>query len=145
MRNKNFIVILTLLAIIVAPVMAVFPVSTPRAALAAGGVTLNVISARAEPAHTDPVTGDPAPVAKGAPVTTYKYIINVDNTGTTTTRAPTGVCSPSYVPPVTNPPSPAYPDSCAWTSIAGVPGSSPIYTQGTEADFASPMTLPDGR
>jgi uncharacterized repeat protein (TIGR01451 family) len=99
----------------------------------AANVTLSVVSARAE----SKAFGG-AGVAKGAPVASYKYLINVDNTGTTAQRSPapgTG-CSPQDA---------GYPGSCKWTSIAGVPGSSPIYTQGTEADFASPMNLPDGR
>jgi hypothetical protein len=57
------------------------------------------------------------------PVNSYKYLINVDNTGTTAQRSPaigTG-CNPTDV---------GYPQSCYWTSIAGVPGSSPIFTQG---------------
>jgi uncharacterized repeat protein (TIGR01451 family) len=140
MRNKNLIVILTVLAIIAAPVLAVFPAATPRAVAqaAATTLTLKVVSARTEPAHTDPVTGDPAPVVQGAAISTYNYIINIDNTGTTVQRSPalgTG-CSPQDA---------GYPDSCKWTSIAGVPGSSPIYTQGTQADFASGLTIPDGR
>ena len=140
MRNKNLIVILTVLAIIVAPVLAIFPAATPRAVAqaAATTLTLKVVSARTEPAHTDPVTGDPAPVVQGDAISTYNYIINVDNTGTTVQRSPapgTG-CSPQDA---------GYPDSCKWTSIAGVPGSSPIYTQGTQADFAPASTIPDGR
>lgn len=99
----------------------------------AANVTLSVVSARAEPKAFGG-----AGVAKGAPVASYKYLINVDNTGTTAQRSPapgTG-CSPQDA---------GYPGSCKWTSIAGVPGSSPIYTQGTEADFAASMNLPDGR
>ena len=75
----------------------------------------------------------------GTPVGAYKYIINIDNTGSTAQRSPepgTG-CSPQDA---------GYPDSCNWTSIAGVPGSSPIYTQGDQSDFASGnFSLPDGR
>lgn len=102
----------------------------------AANVTLSVVSARSEPKAFNG-----AGVAKGAPITSYKYLINVDNTGTTAQRSPapgTG-CSPQDA---------GYPDSCKWTSIAGVPGSSPIYTQGTQADFAPlapAMNLPDGR
>ncbi len=95
----------------------------------AATVTLNVISARTEPAHTPPVL-------KGDAVTEYKYLINVDNTGTTEQRTATGVCSPV---------DPAYPANCKWTSIAGVPGSSPIYAQGDQSDFATGLDLPDGR
>lgn len=100
----------------------------------AANVTLSVVSARTEPKHTPPVV-------KGAAISTYKYLINIDNTGTTTQRSPapgTG-CSPQDA---------GYPDSCKWTSIAGTPGSSPIYTQGDQLDFATsapPITLPDGR
>lgn len=99
----------------------------------AAEVTLSVVSARSEPKAFGG-TG----VIKGAPVSTYKYLINIDNTGTTAVRSPapgTG-CSPQDA---------GYPDSCKWTSIAGVPGSSPIYTQGTQADFLAPIILPDGR
>ena len=78
-------------------------------------------------------------VADNTPVATYKYIINVDNTGTTEQRSPqpgTG-CSPEDA---------GYPDSCKWTSIAGAPASSPIYTQGDQADFATGLAnVPDGR
>ncbi len=77
-------------------------------------------------------------VAFSEPVTIYKYIINVDNTGTTEQRAPTDGCSPSD-------PTSAYPGTltppevkpCNWVSIAGVPGSSPIYTQGVNSDLTS--------
>ncbi len=99
---------------------------------------LNVISARTEPRAFGGVG-----VAKGAAVTAYKYIINIDNTGTTTQRANAtdqgGACSPS---------NPGYPGTCQWTSIAGVPGSSPIYAEGNQDDFngTNPaINLPNGR
>ncbi len=98
----------------------------------ANNVGLKVVSARSEPKAPG------GPVVKGALVTSYKYLINIDNTGTTVQRSPsagTG-CSPSDA---------GYPASCSWTSIAGTPGSSPIYTQGNQDDFATLMTLPDGR
>ncbi len=52
---------------------------------------------------------------KGEAVSEYKYIINIDNTGTTTQRSPapgTG-CSPQDA---------GYPGTCNWTSIAGAAG-----------------------
>jgi uncharacterized repeat protein (TIGR01451 family) len=113
----------------VSTVLAVVGISASHAA----GVTLNVVSAR-----TEPKAFDNAGVVKGAVVSSYKYLINIDNTGTTTQRSPavgTG-CNTADA---------GYPSSCSWTSIAGAKGSSPIYTQGDQADFASPMTLPDGR
>ena len=62
------------------------------------------------------------------PVGDFKYIINIDNTGTTEQRSPapgTG-CSPQDA---------GYPNSCDWVSIAGSKSNAPIYTQGTQADF----------
>ena len=103
--------------------------------LAAAGLAASMLATSAEAAG---LTLSVVSASTGATVSAYKYIINVDNTGTTEQRSPapgTG-CSPQDA---------GYPGSCNWTSIAGVPGSSPIYTQGTEADFASGLTIPDGR
>ncbi|HRW07319.1 MAG TPA: hypothetical protein P5121_19580, partial [Caldilineaceae bacterium] len=95
-------------------------------------LTLNVISARTEPR---------AGVVQGDAITSFKYIINVDNTGTTTQRpnsttgAPPAECTPAFS---------GYPASCDWVSIAGTASNSPIYTQGDQSDF--PLTnLPAGR
>jgi len=66
----------------------------------------------------------------------FKYIINIDNTGTTEQRSPSDGCSPS---------SPGYPDSCNWVSIAGVKSSAPIFTQGDQSDFGAGFDLPAGR
>ena len=79
-------------------------------------------------------------ITKGDAITQFKYIINIDNTGTTQQRDanPGSGCSPQDA---------GYPDSCNWVSIAGVKSSSPIYTQGDQSDFANGATisLPDGR
>src|SRR5690349_9217514 len=87
---------------------------------AAGGniLTLSVISA------DDSATYG---IAKGDPITNFKYIINVDNTGTTTQRTPAqgGGCSPADA---------GYPDTCKWVSVAGRANNSPIYTQGDQSD-----------
>ncbi|HMN26780.1 MAG TPA: hypothetical protein PKE45_01405, partial [Caldilineaceae bacterium] len=104
------------------------------AALAATNrLTLNVVSAR-----TEPRAFGGAGVVQGDPITEYKYIINIDNAGTTGQRNanPGSGCSPADA---------GYPASCDWTSIAGVPGSSPVYTQGDQSDFAAGFDLPDGR
>ena len=72
------------------------------------------------------------------PISAYKYIINVDNTGTTEQRSPapgTG-CSPQDL---------GYPGSCHWVSIAGAKTSSPVLMQGDQVDFTGPMNLPNGR
>lgn len=114
---------------------------TPRVALAesvsaplaaTNTLQLNVISAR-----TEPRAFGGAGVNYGDPVAEYLYIINVDNTGTTDQRSPGEGCTPNDAD---------YPDSCNWTSVAGIKSSSPIFTQGTQADFsAGGIDLPDGR
>ncbi len=123
------------LALQAAPAVQAQPAAAPQAAplLAPTNViSLNVVSARDEPKAFGG-----AGVLKGDPVSTFKYIINVDNTGETTQRSPADGCSPS---------DPGYPGTCRWTSIAGSPGWSPIYTQGDQSDFtAGGLTLPDGR
>ncbi len=108
---------------------------TPVQAAPTNVLTLEVTSARTEPRVS---------VVKGAPITTFKYIINVDNTGTTEQNpykagSPAG-CAVGDV---------GYPASCNWTSM-GVASSAPIYTQGDQSDFnsngvASLPPLPDGR
>ncbi len=66
----------------------------------------------------------------------FKFIINVDNTGTTEQRSPSDGCSPE---------SAGYPDSCNWTSM-GTASSSPIFTQGDQDDLAAGLAnVPDGR
>ena len=94
---------------------------------------LNVVSARTEGRHPG------GAVAKGEPVTDFKYIINIDNTGTTEQRNanPGSGCSPSDA---------GYPDSCHWVSVAGAKGYSPVYAQGDQDDFAGAgLNLPNGR
>ena len=99
---------------------------------------VNVSSARSEPRAFGG-----AGVLRGAPITQFKYLINVDNTGVTTQRPtppfvndPPAACSPS---------SAGYPASCLWTSIAGAPSNSPIFTQGDQSDFPAGFDLPNGR
>lgn len=99
-------------------------------------ITLSVVSAR-----TEPRAFGGAGVTQGDAITQFQYIINVDNTGTTDQK----MDSNGNVPFECSSSDPAYPANCKWTSIAGVPGSSPIYTQGDQSDFSAGMTLPDGR
>lgn len=89
----------------------------PQASAQTNTIRLNVVSA-----------------SSGTPIAQFRYLLNVDNTGSTAQRSPADGCSPA---------STGYPGSCLWTSIAGVPGSSPIHTQGDQSDF--PLTLPEGR
>jgi uncharacterized repeat protein (TIGR01451 family) len=134
MRQKILIVILTLLAVVVAAVAPALPGAAPRVAAqtaTTNTLTLNVISARTE------LNAPGGPVAKGDPIGTYQYIINVDNTGDPTQPRSAG-CSPSNA---------GYPDSCDWPSIRAVPGAAPVFTQGDQADFANgaSLNLPDGK
>ena len=95
-------------------------------------LTVSAISARTEP-RAFGGTG----VNQGDGVDKFKYIINIDNTGTTGQRNPAAGSGCSTTDP-------GYPGSCHWPSITEVPHTtSPIYAQGDQSDF--PMTLPNGR
>ena len=113
------------------------------AAAATNTITLSVVSAR-----TEALALGGAGVTAGDAVTTYKWMINEDNTGTTTTRNadPGSPCSPweDAAHTVINA---AYPGSCDWTSIAGLASSAPVVAQGTEADLGTgtSLDLPNGR
>jgi hypothetical protein len=85
-------------------------------------VTLSVVSARTE-----------GEIAKGAPISEFKYLISVDNTGDPFDQA--------WCDPATNP---DFPDGCDLPSIRTVPGWAPIYTQGDQ-DSASGIALPPGK
>ena len=105
-----------------------------------------VVSARSEL-----LALDGAGVTKGDLIPDFRYLINVDNTGTTTQRnTDSGVgCSPgdegfdSSGDPI------QYPKTCRWTSIAGAASNAPVYTQGNQDDFngvnSSQLLIPDGR
>lgn len=126
-----------LLLTFIAAIMAAFSVGSrlvPTVLAQTNVMTLQVISARTEPKAFAGLG-----VTAGDPVTDFKYIINIDNTGSTTQRSPEDGCSPAD--------GITYPASCEWTSIAGVAGSSPIYTQGDQDDFINggSLNLPDGR
>jgi hypothetical protein len=92
-------------------------------------LTLSVTSAR-----TEPMALGGAGVSAGDHITDFKYIINIDNTGTTEQNPykadSPGGCSASDAD---------YPDSCNWTSM-GVKSSAPIYTQGDQTDFPTVAT-----
>ncbi|HYD39671.1 MAG TPA: SdrD B-like domain-containing protein [Anaeromyxobacter sp.] len=101
---------------------------TPSGARAAPTM-LNVVSARTEPAWNG------VGIVAGMPITTYRYIINVDDTGDVGQARADG-CDPA---------DPAYPASCRWPSVAAISSSSPILTQGDQRDFAPFLDLPAGK
>ena len=108
---------------------------TPAAHAQTSTLTLSVVSAR-----TEPRAFGGAGVNQGDPIDDFKYIINVDNTGTTSQRnpAPGSGCSTSDA---------NYPASCDWPSIMEVPHASPIYAEGDQADLTggNGLDLPNGR
>jgi len=132
MARKTVLTLFFGLAILMAGLFFASGSSVQQVSAATNSLSLSVISARTEPRAFGGVG-----VIKGATIPDYKYIINIDNTGTTTQRSPADGCSPAA--------GAEYPASCEWTSIAGIAGSSPIYTQGDQSDFATSMNLPDGR
>ncbi|MCJ7711381.1 MAG: hypothetical protein MUQ32_11210, partial [Chloroflexi bacterium] len=121
-------------AIMLAGMMAGIVAPVPVAA-ATNDVTLRVESAR-----TEPLALGGTGVDIGDAVTSYKWMINEDNTGSTAQRNtnPGSGCSSQDA---------GYPDSCNWTSIAGLASSAPVAAQGDETtlngtDF---VTLAPGR
>ncbi|MEQ6901411.1 SdrD B-like domain-containing protein [Nocardioides sp. YIM 152588] len=116
--------------------VAVVAVSTgPAVAAPTNDLGIAVVSAR-----TEPRAFGGAGVSAGDAVDQFKWMINVDNTGTTDQRSPqagTG-CSTADA---------GYPGSCDWPSIGEIRESSPIYAHGDETDLTggSTLTLPDGR
>ena len=105
-------------------------VVSPGASAATNTLKIEVVSARTEPRRPG------GAVVKGDVLTSFKYIINVDNTGQTTQRTPSAGCSPAG--------GTSYPSSCSWTSI-GIKSSAPIFTQGDQGDFTNGLDLPPGR
>ena len=122
---------------------AAVPAAVAAAALVnpTNTVTLGVESARTElrafggsprtALPADPAV--PTGVKEGDPVTTYKWMINEDNTGENTTRNadPGSDCS-AWLDAGHTSPNTAYPDSCHWTSISGLRSSAPVAAQGDE-------------
>lgn len=123
-RRRRHLPLLTLFAVFL---MSMGLLAAAAQAAPTDGLAIKVVSARTE---ARALNG--AGVTAGDAVGTFRYIVNVDNTGSTHQRSPADGCSPA---------SAGYPAGCKWTSIAGVPGSSPIATQGDQSDFAGGATL----
>ncbi len=106
----------------------------PQATAAASQkLTLDVQSAR-----TEPRWNGGAGIKEGDPVADYKFLLNVDNTGSTAQRTPTGACSPTG--------DAAYPANCDWPSIRELPHTTaPIFAQGNQDDLAGLKDLPPGK
>ena len=139
MNNKNSILMYIFrIGMLLLVALPAFSTNVPQAAAQTNTLTLSVISARTE------FDAPGGPVLKGDPVTEYKYLINVDNTGDPNqSNLPGDGCSPYLADGVTL--DPAYPESCDWPSVREVPGAAPIFTQGDQADFGAGINLPDGK
>ncbi|MBM6400016.1 IPT/TIG domain-containing protein [Phycicoccus sp. MQZ13P-5] len=99
----------------------------------------NTVSVRVTSARTEPHAPGGA-VTAGQPVGDFRYMINVDDTGTSD---PVGAPEPGSGCSAEDP---GYPSECTWASLHEVTGA-PIQRQGTSEDFANGATidLPDGR
>jgi hypothetical protein len=118
------------------PDVAAQYVSSKSAAVAPAAVT-NTITLSVLSARTEPLANSGAGVVKGQAATTYKWIINQDNSGDPfQPRQP-------FCDPTTNP---NYPDGCNWPSIHSVNGFAPIVTQGdqTTLNTTTSIALPNG-
>jgi uncharacterized repeat protein (TIGR01451 family) len=133
--------------------IAAFLTLAGLSAAQAATVTLRLVAARNEPLlATGAVCATSATqVCKGQAIPNFKYIINIDNTGTTEQRSPdlgTG-CNPGDTGVDATGKAIRYPDTCHWTSIAGAASHSPVYAQGDQADFNAggvfSLSVPDGR
>ncbi len=114
-----------------AALLAILPLQRASAA------PTDVLNVQVQSARTEP-RAPGGGVHEGDPVTSYKFLINEDNTGSTATRSPSGPCAAS---------APNYPANCDWPSIRELPHTTaPIVAQGTDADLADGLAgLPDGK
>jgi hypothetical protein len=109
----------------------------PRASAAPpdpGSITLHVQSARS-------VGAAAGLVHKDDPVTSYKWIVNVDDTGDPGTAANplTDQCLPSTAQGGSS--NPDYADSCPWPSTRNTSGFAPIVAQGDQSDLNDSKSL----
>jgi hypothetical protein len=107
-----------------------------KAATGKGSIMLHVQSARS-------VNNGPGFVHKGDAIATYKWLVNIDDTGNpgTTTNQGIDKCLPATAPGGST--NPDYADTCQWPSVRNTSGLAPIVAQGTEADLNDTTALPN--
>lgn len=134
---RVLLLLVMMASLLPAPAPALAAVQNAPAVISLNTFTLQVVSAR-----TEPRAFDGAGVIKGDPVSSYKYIINLDNSGNPYQER----MYDCYPEDALGNPNPNYPESCQWPSIVSQPGFSPIIEQGSEVDLnlTSSLTLPDG-
>ncbi len=124
------------------PVAQAAPINVAPAAAAVPAAPTSTITLAVKSARTEPRAFGGAGVTVGTPVTSYKWMINEDNTGDTTTRNanPGSACS-AWVDAPGGTPNSAYPDSCHWTSISGLRSSAPVAAQGDETTLSGTIGI----
>ncbi|TDU83304.1 SdrD B-like protein [Kribbella voronezhensis] len=132
-RSLRALVVVSLLAAVLSAAQLA-GTARPAAAAGPGSLTLHVASARS-------VNSGPGFVHENDPVTQYKWLINVDDTGNPGTAANqlTDRCLPSTAPGGSS--DPDYADTCPWPSTRNTSGFAPIVAQGTEADLNDTKAL----
>jgi hypothetical protein len=144
--NHGRAVLVLLAALAMVAVQLTVPPWAPRAAAAdttPGSITLQVNSARS-------VNSGPGFVHQGDPITTYRWLINLDDVGDPGTAANQGTqaCLPaSATLPGTSDPNfmgstnANFADTCQWPSIRNTSGKAPIIAQGTQSDLGTTTPL----
>ncbi len=122
--------LLSALASVALAVGVLVALPVPPTVAATSTLTLDVISGRTEPRAFG---GDG--VTAGDPVDAYKFLINADNTGYTSVRNATGVCSPATS---------GYPKTAAGPPSTPPPTRRRSSPRATRSDLAGGLDLPDG-
>jgi hypothetical protein len=107
----------------------------PAALTAPGSITLHVQSDRS-------ISSAPDVVHKGDAITSYKWLINVDDTGNpgTVTNQGTDKCLPASAGAGSSS-DPNFADTCQWPSIRKTSGVAPIVAQGDQSDLNDSKAL----
>src|SRR5690242_2386729 len=134
----SMLIVTALVAALLSAVQFAVP---PRAhAASPGTISLHVQSARS-------VNNGPGFVHKGDPITTYKWMINQDDTGNPGTISNQGTqnCLPPRAPGGSS--DPQYADTCQWPGTRTTSGLAPIEAQGDQSDLNENTTvqLPAGK
>ncbi len=134
--KRSIAVLATFTMVLALAVITPAVTSAPAAAAAGttGSITLHVQSARS-------VSAGPGFVHKDDPVTTYKWLINVDDTGDPGTLANQGIdkCLPATAPGGSTDAN--YADTCKWPSVRVTSGLAPIVAQGDQTNLNGTTAL----
>ena len=132
----KYVLVLSVVAALLPAVQLARPDTAVAAPLAPGSITLHVQSARS----VNPAAGF---VHKGDPITAFKWLVNLDDTGDpgTATDQGTAACLPATAVGGSSISNPDYADTCQWPSVRKTAGAAPIIAQGDENDFSAGKVL----